>query len=71
MLAVEPHSMSIVPLATSGMRVADVTVLYATRRLGMPSFAFKVSTTCLQSSIEKPMGCNLSSRYDNGIELSR
>src|SRR5262249_56641492 len=32
---------------------------------------FTASTTCLHSSIESPMGCNLSSRYDNGIELSR
>src|SRR5262245_19426445 len=37
----------------------------------MASFAFTASTTCLHSSIENPIGCNLSSRYDNGIELSR
>src|SRR5262245_39785041 len=71
MLAVEPHSISTVPLATSGRRVADVTGLYLTLRFGMASFAFTASTTCLHSSIENPIGCNLSSRYDNGIELSR
>src|SRR5215468_5446285 len=63
--------MSTVPLATSGRRVADVTGLYLTPRFGMASFAFTASTTCLHSSIENPIGCNLSSRYDNGIELSR
>src|SRR5262249_58810785 len=71
MLAVEPHSMSTVPLATSGRRVADVTGLYLTARLGWPSFAFTACTTCLHSSIENPTGCNFSSRYDRGIELSR
>src|SRR5262249_14436061 len=71
MLAVEPHSMSTVPLATSGRRVADVTGLYLTGRLGRPSFAFTASTTCLHSSIENPTGWSLSSRYDKGIELSR
>src|SRR5262245_44270468 len=70
-LAVEPHSTSTVPLATRGRRVADVTGLYLTLRFGRASFAFTASTTCLHSSIENPMGCNLSSRYDNGIELSR
>src|SRR5215467_109827 len=70
-LAVEPHSISTVPLATRGRRVADVTGLYLTLRFGMASFAFTASTTCLHSSIENPIGCNLSSRYDNGIELSR
>src|SRR5262249_19253761 len=63
--AVEPHSMSTVPLATRGRRVADVTGLYLTLRFGRASFAFTASTTCLHSSIENPMGCNLSSRYDN------
>src|SRR5215813_3441941 len=71
MLAVEPHSMSTVPLATSGMRVAEVTGLYLTSRLGVPRFAFTASTTCRHSSIENPTGCNLSSRYDKGTELSR
>src|SRR5262245_11058820 len=71
MLAVEPHSMSTVPLATSGMRVAEVTGLYLTVRPARPSFAFTASATCLHSSIENPTGCNLSSRYDNGSELSR
>ena len=71
MLAVDPHSMSTVPLATSGMRVAEVTGVYATVRSGMPSFAFTASTTRLHSSIEKPTGRNLSSRYGSGIELSR
>src|SRR5215469_4686796 len=42
-LAVEPHSMSTVPLATSGMRVAEVTGLYLTFRSGMPNFAFTAS----------------------------
>src|SRR5258708_1513169 len=63
--------MSTVPLATSGRRVADVTGLYLTLRFDMASFAFTASATCLHSSIENPIGCNLSSRYDNGIELSR
>src|SRR5262245_13452286 len=63
--------MSTVPLATRGRRVADVTGLYLTLRFGRASFAFTASTTCLHSSIENPMGCNLSSRYDNEIELSR
>ena len=63
--------MSTVPLATSGMRVADVTGLYLTLRLARPSFAFTASTTCLHNSIENPTGCSLSSRYDKGIELSR
>src|SRR5262245_15577482 len=63
--------MSTVPLATRGRRVADVTGLYLTFRFGMASFAFTASTTCLHSSIENPIGCNLSSRYDNGIERHR
>src|SRR5262249_36854220 len=70
-LAVEPHSMSTVPLATRGRRVADVTGLYLTLRFGMTSFAFTASTTCLHSSIENPIGCNLSSRDDKGNETSR
>src|SRR5262247_494918 len=71
MLAVEPHSMSTVPLATSGMRVAEVTGLYLTSRFGVPRCAFTASTTCRHRSIENPTGCNLSSRYDKGTELSR
>src|SRR5215471_21586268 len=35
--------MSTVPLATSGMRVAEVTGLYLTFRSGMPNFAFTAS----------------------------
>src|SRR5262245_52016224 len=71
MLAVEPHSMSTVPLATSGMRFAEVTGLYLIARPGVPSFAFTASTTCLHNSIEKPTGCKSSPRYDKGSELSR
>src|SRR5262249_32520474 len=71
MLAVEPHSISTVPLATSGMRVAEVTGLYATLRLEVPSLALTACATGLPSSVEKTMGCHRSSRYDNGIELSR
>src|SRR5215469_17400677 len=70
-LAVEPHSMSTVPLATSGMRVAEVTGLYLIFRFGAANFAFTASTTCLHNWIEKPTGINLSSRYDKGSELSR
>src|SRR5262249_17241014 len=71
MLAVEPHSMSTVPFATSGMRFAEVTGLYLIVSPGVPSFAFTASTTCLHNSIEKPTGCKSSPRYDKGSELSR
>src|SRR5262249_46847689 len=70
-LAVELHSTWTVQLDTSGRRVAEVTGLYLTVRLGRPSLAFTASATRLHSSNEKPIGCKLSSRYDKGIELSR
>jgi len=51
LLVVEPHSRSIVPLAISGIRVADVTGLSATFRFGMLSLALTASTTFMQMSI--------------------
>jgi hypothetical protein len=51
LLVVEPHSRSIVPLAISGMRVADVTGLSLTCRFGILSSALIASTTFMQMSI--------------------
>ena len=51
-LVVEPHSMSIVPLAISGMRVCGVTGLYLTVSVARPSSFFTSSTIAAQMSIE-------------------
>ena len=51
-LVVEPHSMSMVPLAISGMRVCGVTGLYFTASWAMPSSFFTSSTMAAQMSIE-------------------
>ena len=51
LLVVDPHSRSIVPLAISGMRVAEVTGFSATFRFGMLSLALTASTTFMQMSI--------------------
>ena len=62
LLVVEPHSRSMVPLASKGMRVDDVTGLNSTWSLSSLSSAFTASTMTRQMSIAKPIGFWLSSR---------
>ena len=52
LFVVEPHSRSIVPLAISGMRVADVTGTVSTVRFGSFSSVLTASTIFMQRSIE-------------------
>src|SRR6266480_6393956 len=61
LLVVDPHSRSMVPLASNGMRVDDVTGLNSTLRLSSLSSFFTVSTILPQMSIAKPIGFWLSS----------
>src|SRR5882672_423089 len=51
LLVVEPHSRSIVPFAINGMRVAEVTGLRLTLRLGILRSALTASTIFMQMSI--------------------
>src|SRR2546429_157229 len=71
LLVVEPHSRSMVPLASNGMRVDDVTGLSLTSSLSSLSSFFTASTILKQMSMAKPIGFWLSSRYENGIDESR
>ena len=48
---VEPHSMSMVPFCSSGMRLLDVTGCSATFRFGSFSSALTASTTFMHRSI--------------------
>src|SRR6266853_1919109 len=57
MLAVEPHSMSTVPLATSGRRVADVTGLYLTVRLARPRNKAAVITSPIECLMSLLLSC--------------
>src|ERR1700682_6408977 len=59
---VEPHSRSMVPLASKGMRVDDVTEVNSTASLSSLSSFFTASTILEQMSIAKPIGFWLSSR---------
>ena len=59
---VEPHSMSMVPLTSSGMRLAEVTDCVATFRSARPVAFFTSSTMRPQISQPKPVGWALSSR---------
>ena len=52
LLVVEPHSRSIVPLAMSGMRLAEVTSWYFTSSLGILRSALTASTIFMHKSIE-------------------
>src|ERR1700720_559431 len=71
LLVVEPHSRSMVPLASNGIRVDEVTGLNSTASLSSLSSLFTASTILKQMSIAKPIGFWLSSRYENGIDESR
>src|SRR5512144_1758417 len=71
LFVVEPHSMSIVPFCSSGMRFDEVTGCRLTLRSGILSSALTASTTFMQRSIAYPIGCCLSSRYENGMDDSR
>ena len=51
LLVVDPHSRSIVPLAISGIRVADVTGFSTTLRFGIFNSALTASTAFMQMSI--------------------
>ena len=62
LLVVEPHSRSMVPLASNGIRVDDVTGLNSTSSLSSLSSFFTPSTMLRQMSIAKPIGFWLSSR---------
>src|SRR5437660_716935 len=62
LLVVDPHSRSMVPLASNGIRVDDVTGLNSTERLSSLSSFFTASTILEQISIAKPIGLWLSSR---------
>ena len=62
LLVVLPHSMSMVPLASSGMRVEPVTGVSVTLRPGMSRRVFSASTTFMQMSMAKPTGFWSSSR---------
>src|SRR5882724_836512 len=71
LLVVDPHSRSMVPLASKGIRVEDVTGVNSTCSLSSLSSLFTPSTMTRQISIAKPIGFWLSSRYENGIDESR
>src|SRR6185369_11524697 len=71
LLAVPPHSMSMVPLAISGIRFEELTGWYCTARLGMESFCLMRSTMTRHRSIEMPMGFCSPSRYEKGMDDSR
>jgi hypothetical protein len=71
LLVVEPHSMSIVPFCSSGIRLADVTACSPTLRSARPVAFFTSSTIFWQISKPKPTGWALSSRYEKGIDDSR
>src|ERR1700730_3618997 len=71
LLVVDPHSRSMVPLASNGIRVDEVTGLNSTASLSALSSFFTASTIFRQISIAKPIGFWLSSRYENGIDESR
>src|SRR6201992_1499610 len=62
LLVVEPHSRSMVPLASNGMRDDDVSGLNSTSSLSSLSSFFQASTILGQISIAKPIGFWLSSR---------
>ena len=51
LLVVDPHSMSTVPFAISGIRLDDVTGLISTLRFGIFSSVLIASTTLPQISI--------------------
>ena len=63
--------MSMVPFVSSGMRFADVTAWYCFFRSARPVAFFTLSAMRSQISKPKPVGCALSSRYENGIDDSR
>src|ERR1700732_4619839 len=71
LLVVEPHSRSMVPFASNGMRDDEVTGLNSVVSLSSLSSFFTAWTIFRQMSIAKPIGFWLSSRYENGIDESR
>ena len=50
-LVVDPHSMSIVPFCSSGIRLDELTGCRLTLRFGIFSSAFTASTTFMHKSI--------------------
>ena len=70
-MVVEPHSRSIVPLTSLGMRSAGVTVTQST--LSADSFrnCWAPATICRQRSIEYPVGLPSLPTKENGREVSR
>ena len=60
LLVVDPHSRSMVPLASSGMRFCEVTACQRTSSAGWFSTFFTASATACESSTVMPMGLPLS-----------
>ena len=62
LLVVEPHSRSMVPLTSSGIRLADVTACQPTSSPGLPVCFFTSARMALLRSTEKPTGWSAPAR---------